>query len=372
MNQPHTEAVESPSQGTTTPYASSSFGTFTANSQGNVSRGLEIPPSSAHTHAFCGSPPPELIDAVIDQLRGDVDALKACALTSSSWLPASRYHLFDDVFLEDAASILRWAQTFSTSSDIPSYVENLHVGCVSLLDDSSNLALDLSTFTHLTGLFIGGNKVTPRYRHLSENPFRRIILLPSTCLRTFSLSFPVLPISDVFLVVRHFHCLDNLSLRCFAVLPSTDAVDTKTDASPSFRGALTLVSHLNYRPLVTNLLAFSGGIHFAHLNITVLRDDELPNLRDLVDACSHTITSLHITLDLGKWDLPPTYLSVPLIRSAQPGASSLTRERIFAPFRSFQTPQPFRTPCHPPRDAISRRTIQQHALKYRRCGNASA
>ena len=262
---------------------------------------LQTPPRTVPAHGFSGPPPPELIDAVIDQLREDVDALKACALTSSSWLPTSRYHLFNEVFLEDEASILRWTQTFSTPSDIPSYVENLHVGCVSLLDDNSNLPLDFSTFTRLSGLIIGGSEVTPRYRHLSENPFRRIILLPSTSLRTFSLSFPVLPVSDVFSVVRHFPRLDNLSLRCFAVLPSTDTVDNKTDASPSFRGALTLVSHLNYKPLVTNLLAFPGGIHFAHLNIAVLRDDELPNLRELVDRCSHTITSLHITLDLGKW-----------------------------------------------------------------------
>ena len=266
--------------------------------------GLETSPSSARPHSFSSPPPPELIDAVIDQLRGDVDALKACALTSSSWLPTSRYHLFNGVFLGDEVSILRWVQAFSIPSDIPSYVENLHVGCVSLLDDNSNLALDLSTFTRLKGLFIGGSEVTPRYRHLSENPFRRITLLPSTGLRTFSLSFPVLPVSEVFSVVRHFSRLDNLSLRCFAVLPSADTVDNKTDASPSFRGALTLVSHLNYGPLVTNLLAFPGGIHFAHLNIAVLRDDELPNLRELVDACSHTITSLHITLDLGKWDPP--------------------------------------------------------------------
>jgi len=261
--------------------------------------GLEMPPNST-PHAFSGPPPPELIDAVIDQLREDVNALKACALTSSSWLPTSRYHLFNDVFFEDGTSILRWTRTFSTPSDIPSYVENLHVGCVSLLD--SNPAPDLSTFTRLKGLFIGGSEVTPRYRYLDKIPFRRITLLQSTSLRTFSLSLPVLPVSDVFSVVRHFPCLDNLSLRCFAVLAPADTVDDKTDGSPSFRGALTLVSHLNYGPLVTNLLAFPSGIHFTHLNIAVLRDDELPNLRELVEACSHTITSLHITLDLGKWN----------------------------------------------------------------------
>lgn len=206
-------------------------------------------------------------------------------------------------------SVLRWAQTFPAPSDIPSYVQNLHVSCVSLLDDISDVTLDLSTFSRLKGLFIGGSEVTPaRYRRLNGNCFQRITLLPSANLRTFSLSFPVIPAPDVFSVVRHFPHLDNLYLKCFAVLPSGSAVETETEVSPSFRGTLTIASHLNYGPLVTNLLAFRGGIHFSHLKIAVLRDDELPNLRELVDMCSHTITSLYVTIDLGKSIPLPSYL----------------------------------------------------------------
>lgn len=113
MNQLHTEAVESPSQGDYDLICIFVYGlgTFTVNPQGNVSMGPETTPSSTHAQALSGSPPPELIDAVIDQLCEDVDVLTACALTSSSWLPTSRYHLFSDVFLEDKASILRWVRT---------------------------------------------------------------------------------------------------------------------------------------------------------------------------------------------------------------------------------------------------------------------
>ena len=262
------------------------------------------PSSSVCVRPFPGSFPPELVDVVIDQLYNDVNSLRTCALASSSWLPTSRYHLFNDVLFGDEASILRWTQTFPAPSGIPSYVENLHVSCASLLDDASDVSLDISTFTRLKGLFIGGNEVTPtRYRRLlSRNYFQRITLLPSKSLRTFSLSFPVVPVSDVISVVRHFPRLDDLYLKVFAVLPSDDTVDTKTEASPSLCGTLTLVSHLNYRPIIRNLLALPGGIHFTRLNLAVLRDDELPNLRELVDACSQTITSLHLTIDLGKWN----------------------------------------------------------------------
>ena len=305
MNQPRTGTFESPSQGNHD--LTSSPTSTLKHSQGNAYTSPGTPPSSTCISPFPDSFPPELIDAVIDQLRGDTNSLRACALASSSWLSTSRYHLFDDVSFEDEASVLRWTQIFCTPSDVPSYVENLRISCVSLLDDIPNVALDLSTFTRLKGLFIGGSKVTPTRHHgrLSRNCFRRIALLPSASLRTFSLSSPVIPAPDVFSIVRHFPLLDNLHFRCFAALPSGNIVNTKAQASPPFRGTLTLTSHLNHRPLIASLLGFPGGIHFTRLNLTALRDDELPDLRELVNACSHTITSLHINIDLGKW-IPPS------------------------------------------------------------------
>lgn len=238
---------------------------------------------------------------MIDHLHGDADSLRACALASSSWLAASRYHLFNDVFFKDEASVLHWTQTFTTPSDIPSCVENLHFNCVSLLDDDSSATLDLSTFTHLKGLFIDDSGVTsPRPRRMERNSLQRITLFPSTTTRTFSLSSPVIPVPDVFLAIRHFSHLENLVLKCFTAIDWGDTEDVETETSPSFCGALTLVSHIDYKPLITNLLAFAGGIHFTRLDLAVLRHEELPDLRGLVDACSNTITSLCITLDLGE------------------------------------------------------------------------
>jgi hypothetical protein len=38
--------------------------------------------------------PPELVDSIIDHLHDDPATLHSCALVSSAWLPASRYHIF--------------------------------------------------------------------------------------------------------------------------------------------------------------------------------------------------------------------------------------------------------------------------------------
>ena len=261
--------------------------------------------SPACIRSFPEKFPPELADAVIDQLHGDTNSLRACALTSSSWLSTSRYHLFSDVYFEDEVTILRWIRAFRTPSDVPAYVENLYISCVSLLDDTPNAALDFSTFTRLKGLSIGNNKVSSAWhRRPHWNCFRRIALLPSTSLRTFSLSSPTIPIPDVFSVVCRFPRLDNLHLRCFHALSSGGSEYTKTEDFPPFRGTLTLVSHLNFKHLVMNLLEFPSGIHFSCVIFTVLRDDDLPSLRALVDMCSHTITSLRVTIDLGEWHLP--------------------------------------------------------------------
>ncbi len=43
--------------------------------------------------------PPELTDAIIDHLQGDVPSLSSCALASRSLLPRSRVHLFRNIVL---------------------------------------------------------------------------------------------------------------------------------------------------------------------------------------------------------------------------------------------------------------------------------
>lgn len=265
-----------------------------------------MPHIPARIRPFPNPFPPEVTDAVIDQLHSDINSLRACALTSSSWLPTSRYHLFNDVCFEDEASVFRWTQVFSVSSVIPSYVANLHISCLSLLDDfESNVTLDLPTFTGLKGLFIGGSDViSARPRRLNRHCFRRIALFPSGALQTFSLSSPVIPILDVFSVVRNLPRLDNIHLRCFTTLTSDGVGVINTEASPPLSGTLILASHASYGPFVVGLLGFPGGIRFSCLKFASLRDDELPNLRLLVDACSHTITSLRITIDRRESHLP--------------------------------------------------------------------
>jgi hypothetical protein len=69
--------------------------------------------------------PPELIDAIIEQLHDDRAALATCALVCRSWVPASRHHLFSDVTIWPATLSNTFTLLSSPSCTIPSAVEHL-------------------------------------------------------------------------------------------------------------------------------------------------------------------------------------------------------------------------------------------------------
>jgi len=48
---------------------------------------------------------PELTDHIIDFLHDDDEALRACTLTHPTWLPASRFHLFNTITVDGADGI---------------------------------------------------------------------------------------------------------------------------------------------------------------------------------------------------------------------------------------------------------------------------
>lgn len=75
--------------------------------------------------------PPELSDYTIDFLHDDILSLRACALTCRSWLPASRFHLFDTVKVTSAQDLDKFVALLTSTSghsqDIVSCVQTLSV-----------------------------------------------------------------------------------------------------------------------------------------------------------------------------------------------------------------------------------------------------
>ncbi|KZT70428.1 hypothetical protein DAEQUDRAFT_205612 [Daedalea quercina L-15889] len=70
--------------------------------------------------------PPELWEQVIDHLQDDHPSLRECSLTCRTWVPATRYHLFDRIDFSSQHDILRFRDTLDLSelaaTDIARYV----------------------------------------------------------------------------------------------------------------------------------------------------------------------------------------------------------------------------------------------------------
>ncbi|KAL6305965.1 hypothetical protein BKA93DRAFT_189788 [Sparassis latifolia] len=63
--------------------------------------------------------PPEIFDFIIDYLWEDLWALRACSLTCRAWLPTTRLHMFNSVYLSGARRYLPFADLLTASATSP-------------------------------------------------------------------------------------------------------------------------------------------------------------------------------------------------------------------------------------------------------------
>jgi hypothetical protein len=73
--------------------------------------------------------PPELTDRIIDFLHSDRKALKTCALVCKSWIPSSRLHLFETLYLTTSNKILELTNLLGSndSTTIERHVRTLKI-----------------------------------------------------------------------------------------------------------------------------------------------------------------------------------------------------------------------------------------------------
>jgi hypothetical protein len=66
--------------------------------------------------------PPEILDIIVNQLRDEPTALKACCVVSKSWIHRTRKHLFASVELRAPNShIEQWKKKFPDPSNSPAH-----------------------------------------------------------------------------------------------------------------------------------------------------------------------------------------------------------------------------------------------------------
>ena len=112
----------------------------------------------------------------------------------------------------------------------------------------------------------------------------------SPSLRSLSLRYEILPLSEILNLICSFPLLEDLTLNHDCIEGNMDGWDTPS-TSPKLTGSLVLNNQ--HLPITRALLCLPNGLHFSE--ITLVRPVEYANsTMELVSKCSDNLESLSI------------------------------------------------------------------------------
>jgi hypothetical protein len=224
--------------------------------------------------------PPEILDLIVDHLHDEPTALKACCVVSKSWIHRTRTHLFASVEFHPATSSIElWKTAFPDPSNSPAH----HTRSLTVRGIWTVTAADADAG--------GWIHAFPNLVHLhleSLNWGELVSLVPfhglSPTLRSLRLTHTS---SDVLDLICSFPLLEDLAF----VSPSYgNYVWNIPPTSPKLTGSLSLSMFGGIRPVARRLLSLPNGLHFT--KITVVLDEDIHSVTDLVSGCSDTLETI--------------------------------------------------------------------------------
>jgi len=232
--------------------------------------------------------PPEIFDLILDYLRDEQAALKACCVVSKSWIPRARKHLFAHVaFDAENCPIGRWKKTFPDPSSSPAH----HTQSLSIrgLQGVGTAGVDVRrwvrTFHRVVDLHVS------RLGWWDESrDFLAQLHGFSPTLKSLHLSYSSIPPSEIFDFICSFPLLENLVLDALWPKPDVDGWKVPS-TSPKLTGSLEVVGVV--RPFVHQLCNLPGGLHFSRIMMRGRKEDT-ESIMGLVSRCSDTLESLSI------------------------------------------------------------------------------
>ena len=238
--------------------------------------------------------PPELCDRIIDQLRDRPKALRVCSVVSKSWTSRSRKHIFSTVSFNGDRDIVAWGNAFPDPSNSPAHhARQLVVSYRGEFPENH-----LVSFCNVTCLLLHVHAFNGRTTSLTQlHGFTPL-------LKSLTMSFHVLPFTDVLSLVYSFPLLDDLTL---IGLPTASDTKITSPVSPMFSGKLYLAVVQAMGTVVDDLLSLPSGIHFRELIMHWMCEEDLPSMMDLISACSRTLEDLQILNHAKRtcsWSLP--------------------------------------------------------------------
>ena len=233
--------------------------------------------------------PPEILALIIDHLRDDQAALRACCLISKSWVPWARRYLFARVEFSLMRPFELWTKAFPRPDSSPAHhtrtlsIRKLHVATL----PDSDVCRWIRAFHGIETLEVKTTKADTK-------PASLVLLHGlSPTLKSLHLSFTSLPLSGVFNFICSFPLLEDLSMTAITN-DDTDGWDNPP-TSPRFTGSLYLEIVRGLKPTVRRLCDLPGGLHFSKISTICHGDEDVESTTGLVSRCSDTLESLDVS-----------------------------------------------------------------------------
>jgi hypothetical protein len=242
--------------------------------------------------------PPEIVDLIVDNLRNEPAALKACCIVSKPWIHRTRKHLFAGVEFHTRKSPIKlWKKTFPDPCNSPAHYTRIlsiyGIPAVTAANvDAGGWIRTFHNIVHLHLQYIGSNDLRS-----SLVPFHGL----SPTLRSLSLSSTS---SEVLGLICSFPFLEDLAWNPYSY--GSDGWDTAS-TSPKLTGFLDLNVSSKIRPAIRRLLDLPGGLHFTKITVRGSIEDT-ESIMYLVSRCFDTLESLDLSCSIPGM-FPPVYMS---------------------------------------------------------------
>jgi len=233
--------------------------------------------------------PPEILDLIVDHLRGEPATLKTCCLLSKPWIHRTRKHLFVHVeFRGFGPRVEPWMKAFPDPTNSPAHhTRTLGIHCprpikATHVDTISSFCGVVRLEVTVGQLYHGGITLVPLHGL-------------SPVLRSLRLDFATLPDSDIFGLICSFPLLEDLALSSIS-RGQRDGQWTTPSTSPRLTGSLELSRVTEgIQPITRRLLDLPNGLHFTTIVVTWFSEQDVTSTTDLMLGCSDTVQSLNIT-----------------------------------------------------------------------------
>jgi len=244
--------------------------------------------------------PCEILDYIVDLLRGSQTPLRNSCLVSKSWIPRTRRHLFVTVEFQTAKSLESWKKTFPDPLISPAcYAKTLLIGGSRVVTGEGTEAGGwIASFSGVEHLELGGHDTHARGWEVAFVLFHGF----SPAIKSLIMTRSLLPFRRFFDLVLSFPLLEDLDMtQCYDVPidngGDSDGLSTAVQPSslPVFTGSLAL--HLeggSVGPVIHWLLSLPGGIHFQKLTFSWFWEEDVSPTLALTERCSHTLESLKV------------------------------------------------------------------------------